>query len=603
MSTLSVSSIQNTASPTTNIVVNSDGSVTLGLYRIPGVAPTPVQTGTLWYDIGGAGLVIWNGTSWAGVGGGGGGTVTGVAGTAPIVSSGGATPAISITPATSGAAGSMSAADKAKLDGAATIVSSVDVSGGTTGLTYTGGPITGSGTITMAGTLAVANGGTGGTTVAAAQASLLPAQTAPDAGKVLSTNGAGVLSWAAVGGSGTVTNVTGTLPITVATGTTTPVIAINAATNAAAGAIEIATLAEAATGTDATLALTPQSGVPKDASGMTGAALLPIGTLGQRPTPVAGMLRMNTTLDPDSLEAYDGAAAAWKQIAYVPVPSTLPASLTISANTTLTDTTYVVNNLTIDSGVTATLGAQSVVFICYGDVNIAGSIDATGAGPAGGFTSASNGAVGNLAPGANIGTTSSTPANAYQPLTSTVGSGGSSGIVLTDPGGGAFSYGGRGGGAILIRSYKNITVSGTLSAPGGFGTTVPASGTYAVSGSGGGSGGSVVFHASGNINFSGTINVAGGAGIAGVINGYAIAGMNGGGGGGGGYVILEADTTLTNTGTITLTGGAAGATTGTSGTIGGGSGGSFGGKGGKGAGPGAPLAGDIGVFTTAGSPI
>jgi hypothetical protein len=43
-------------------------------------------------------------------------------------------------------------------------VSSVDVSGGTTGLTTTGGPITTSGTITLTGTLAVANGGTGVTT-------------------------------------------------------------------------------------------------------------------------------------------------------------------------------------------------------------------------------------------------------------------------------------------------------------------------------------------------------------------------------------------------------------------------------------------------------
>ena len=40
-------------------------------------------------------------------------------------------------------------------------VSSVNVSGGSTGLSYSGGPITSSGTITMAGTLAVANGGTG----------------------------------------------------------------------------------------------------------------------------------------------------------------------------------------------------------------------------------------------------------------------------------------------------------------------------------------------------------------------------------------------------------------------------------------------------------
>jgi len=40
-------------------------------------------------------------------------------------------------------------------------VTSVDVSGGTTGLTTSGGPITSSGTVTLAGTLAPANGGTG----------------------------------------------------------------------------------------------------------------------------------------------------------------------------------------------------------------------------------------------------------------------------------------------------------------------------------------------------------------------------------------------------------------------------------------------------------
>lgn len=40
-------------------------------------------------------------------------------------------------------------------------VTSIDVSGGTTGLSYSGGPITSSGTITTAGTLVVANGGTG----------------------------------------------------------------------------------------------------------------------------------------------------------------------------------------------------------------------------------------------------------------------------------------------------------------------------------------------------------------------------------------------------------------------------------------------------------
>jgi hypothetical protein len=47
-------------------------------------------------------------------------------------------------------------------------VTSVDVSGGTTGLTTSGGPITTSGTISLGGTLGVANGGTGATTEAGA---------------------------------------------------------------------------------------------------------------------------------------------------------------------------------------------------------------------------------------------------------------------------------------------------------------------------------------------------------------------------------------------------------------------------------------------------
>ena len=44
-------------------------------------------------------------------------------------------------------------------------VTSVDASGGTTGLTFSGGPITAAGVLTLAGTLDVANGGTGTTTL------------------------------------------------------------------------------------------------------------------------------------------------------------------------------------------------------------------------------------------------------------------------------------------------------------------------------------------------------------------------------------------------------------------------------------------------------
>ncbi len=83
-------------------------------------------------------------------------------------------------------------------DGAITItatagggtVTSVDVSGGTTGLTTSGGPITGSGTITLGGTLAVANGGTGGATAETARTNLLPSYTS-NANKVLTVNAGG----------------------------------------------------------------------------------------------------------------------------------------------------------------------------------------------------------------------------------------------------------------------------------------------------------------------------------------------------------------------------------------------------------------------------
>ena len=51
-------------------------------------------------------------------------------------------------------------------------VTSVAISGGTTGLTTSGGPITTSGTVTLAGTLAIANGGTGATSAGAALTAL-----------------------------------------------------------------------------------------------------------------------------------------------------------------------------------------------------------------------------------------------------------------------------------------------------------------------------------------------------------------------------------------------------------------------------------------------
>jgi hypothetical protein len=82
-------------------------------------------------------------------------------------------------------------------------VTSVDGSGGATGLTLTGGPITSTGTLTLGGTLAVASGGTG-----TAAPSLI-------AGTNVSITGAWpnqTVNSTGSGGSGTVTSVSATVP-------------------------------------------------------------------------------------------------------------------------------------------------------------------------------------------------------------------------------------------------------------------------------------------------------------------------------------------------------------------------------------------------------
>jgi hypothetical protein len=85
--------------------------------------------------------------------------------------------------------------------GSSGTVTSVAISGGTTGLTTSGGPITTAGTVTLGGTLAVANGGTGTATPSIV------------AGTNITVTG----TWpnqtvTASGGSGTVTSVAATVP-------------------------------------------------------------------------------------------------------------------------------------------------------------------------------------------------------------------------------------------------------------------------------------------------------------------------------------------------------------------------------------------------------
>ena len=102
---------------------------------------------------------------------------TGVTGTLPVANGGtggstASTARTNLLPAYAGKAGYALGVNPGETDvgfilfpGSGT-VTSVELSGGTTGLTASGGPISTTGTLTLAGTLAVANGGTGATTLA-----------------------------------------------------------------------------------------------------------------------------------------------------------------------------------------------------------------------------------------------------------------------------------------------------------------------------------------------------------------------------------------------------------------------------------------------------
>lgn len=96
-------------------------------------------------------------------------------------------------------------------------VTSVDVSGGTTGLSFSGGPVTTSGTITASGTLAAANGGTGQSSYAVGDLLYASTTTALSkladvaTGNALISGGVGVApSWGKIG---LTTHISGTLAV------------------------------------------------------------------------------------------------------------------------------------------------------------------------------------------------------------------------------------------------------------------------------------------------------------------------------------------------------------------------------------------------------
>ena len=152
-------------------VGTGSGSVTSVAATVPSflsVTGSPISTsGTLAFSLSGTALPVANGGT---------GQTTYTDGQLLIGNSTGNTLTKTTLTAGSGitVTNSAGAITIASTSGAGT-VTSVAASGGTTGLSFTGSPITTSGTLTVAGTLAVASGGTGATSASGARLTLLAA--------------------------------------------------------------------------------------------------------------------------------------------------------------------------------------------------------------------------------------------------------------------------------------------------------------------------------------------------------------------------------------------------------------------------------------------
>jgi hypothetical protein len=333
-------------------------------------------------------------------------------------------------------------------------VTSVNVSGGTTGLTTSGGPITGSGTITLAGTLAIASGGTGQTTASAAFNALSPITSTGDLiigngtnsatrlgigtnGYVLTSNGT-TASWAASTG-GVTSFSAGSTGLTPSTATT--------------GAITLAgTLAVANGGTGVTTSSGANSVVLRDANANVTANYL---FAGYSNTAAAGT---TTTLTAASAFSYV-VTGSGGQTFKLPDATTLSAGATYIFNNNQTSGTIVVQNNSATTVVTVQSGAVVYLTLLTNSV-AAGTWDTHYQAPSnvtwstntfdypGSITSATwNGVAVAINRGGTGQTTASAAFNALSPITATgdliIGNGtnsatrlgiGTSGYVLTSNG-------------------------------------------------------------------------------------------------------------------------------------------------------------------------